>query len=147
MSRIKILVIDDEQSILDLVTAYLRREGYEVYTATDGPAGLKAARAFKPALIVLDVKCEEIEEGIKETNVEIVIGTNVVDLCGFSRLKVFLGKLLGKIPTRKLPPDFLNLTDLLKSPPRPPKVEINPEDDKITEITNKLVASYQFLFR
>jgi len=51
----KILVVDDEQSILDLVTAYLRQEGYEVYTAMDGPGGLKAARAFKPDLIVLDV--------------------------------------------------------------------------------------------
>jgi two-component system alkaline phosphatase synthesis response regulator PhoP len=51
----KILVIDDEQSILDLVTAYLRRAGYEVHTAMDGPGGLKAARAFKPDLIVLDI--------------------------------------------------------------------------------------------
>ena len=55
MPEAKILVIDDEQSILDLVTAYLRQENYEVYTALDGPTGLKAARAFKPDLIVLDV--------------------------------------------------------------------------------------------
>jgi two-component system alkaline phosphatase synthesis response regulator PhoP len=52
---VKTLVVDDEQSILDLVTAYLRREGYEVKTAVDGPSGLKAARAFKPDLIILDV--------------------------------------------------------------------------------------------
>jgi len=51
----KILVIDDEQNITDLVGAYLRPEGYEVHTAMDGPAGLDAARAFKPDLIVLDV--------------------------------------------------------------------------------------------
>ena len=51
----KILVVDDEQSILDLVTAYLRKEGYEVHTAVDGPSGLKAARVFRPDLIVLDV--------------------------------------------------------------------------------------------
>ena len=51
----KILVVDDEQSILDLVTAYLRREGYEVRSAMDGPGGLKAARAFRPDLVVLDV--------------------------------------------------------------------------------------------
>jgi two-component system alkaline phosphatase synthesis response regulator PhoP len=51
----KILVIDDEQSILNLVSAYLRPEGYEVYTASDGPSGLKAARAYKPDLIVLDI--------------------------------------------------------------------------------------------
>ena len=55
MPNVKILVVDDEESILDLVTAYLRQEGYEVYAAMDGPAGLKAARAFKPDLVVLDV--------------------------------------------------------------------------------------------
>jgi two-component system alkaline phosphatase synthesis response regulator PhoP len=53
--HVKILVIDDEPGILNLVTAYLRQEGYEYYTATDGPSGLKAARAFKPDLIVLDI--------------------------------------------------------------------------------------------
>ena len=51
----KILVIDDEPSIVNLVTAYLKPEGYEVLTAMDGPSGLKAARAFKPDLIILDI--------------------------------------------------------------------------------------------
>ena len=51
----KILVIDDEPSIINLVTAYLKPESYEVYTATDGNAGLKAARTFRPDLIVLDL--------------------------------------------------------------------------------------------
>jgi len=55
MPNSRILVIDDEQNILDLVSAYLRQEGYEVHTARDGPSGLKAARAFKPDLLVLDV--------------------------------------------------------------------------------------------
>jgi two-component system, OmpR family, alkaline phosphatase synthesis response regulator PhoP len=51
----KILVIDDEPSIVNLVQAYLKPEGYQVYTAADGNAGLKSARAFKPDLIILDV--------------------------------------------------------------------------------------------
>jgi len=51
----KILVIDDEPSIINLVSAYLKPEGYEVYTAADGNAGLKSARAFKPDLIILDL--------------------------------------------------------------------------------------------
>ena len=55
MAGAKILVIDDEKSILTLVTAYLRPEGYQVYTASDGPSGLKAARAYKPDLVVLDI--------------------------------------------------------------------------------------------
>jgi len=51
----KILIIDDEPSITNLVSAYLKPEGYEVFTASDGNAGLKAARAFSPDLIILDV--------------------------------------------------------------------------------------------
>src|SRR5512135_1028805 len=51
----KILVIDDEPSIVNLVSAYLKPEGYEVFTASDGPSGLKAAKAYKPDLIVLDL--------------------------------------------------------------------------------------------
>jgi two-component system alkaline phosphatase synthesis response regulator PhoP len=55
LSKPKILIVDDEQSILNLVSAYLRQEEYEVYTATDGPSGLQAARAYKPDLVVLDI--------------------------------------------------------------------------------------------
>ena len=51
----KILVIDDEPSILTLISAYLKPEGYEVYTAADGPSGLKSARAFQPDIVLLDV--------------------------------------------------------------------------------------------
>lgn len=55
MANPKILIIDDEPSIVNLVTAYLRPEGYEVYTASDGPSGLQSARAYKPDLVVLDI--------------------------------------------------------------------------------------------
>ena len=51
----KILIIDDEKSILNLVTAYLRPEGYEIQTAMDGRSGLEAVGTFKPDLIVLDI--------------------------------------------------------------------------------------------
>jgi len=57
----KILVIDDEPSIVSLVQAYLKPEGYQVYTAADGNAGLKAARAFKPDIIVLDLMLPGID--------------------------------------------------------------------------------------
>jgi two-component system, OmpR family, alkaline phosphatase synthesis response regulator PhoP len=55
VSNAKILVVDDEPSILGTLKAYLEQEGYSTYVAADGPAALKAARAVKPDLIVLDV--------------------------------------------------------------------------------------------
>jgi two-component system alkaline phosphatase synthesis response regulator PhoP len=51
----KILVVDDEVSILNLITSYLKAEGYDFHTAADGPTALKAARAFKPDVIILDI--------------------------------------------------------------------------------------------
>ena len=57
----KILVIDDEPSIVNLINAYLKPEGYEVFTASDGNAGIKAARSFKPDLIILDLMLPGID--------------------------------------------------------------------------------------
>lgn len=57
----RILVVDDEPALVNTVQAYLEREGYTVYTALDGPAALKAARAFRPDLIVLDIMLPEMD--------------------------------------------------------------------------------------
>ena len=51
----RILVVDDEPHILDVVRSYLEREGHEVTTAADGPSAYARARAEEPDLIVLDV--------------------------------------------------------------------------------------------
>jgi DNA-binding response OmpR family regulator len=51
----RILVVDDEAPILDLVRGYLERDGFEVATAADGPAGLAAVRATRPDVVILDV--------------------------------------------------------------------------------------------
>jgi two-component system OmpR family response regulator len=51
----RILVVDDEPHILDVVHAYLVREGHTVATATDGEGALEGARSGSPDLIVLDV--------------------------------------------------------------------------------------------
>jgi two-component system phosphate regulon response regulator PhoB len=50
-----ILVIDDEQDVLDMLTVSLSKAGLKVRTATDGVTGLTKARQEQPALIVLDL--------------------------------------------------------------------------------------------
>lgn len=55
MSNARILIVDDEPTIASTVRAYLEPEGYTVYMATDGPSALKAARAWRPDLVVLDI--------------------------------------------------------------------------------------------
>jgi two-component system, OmpR family, response regulator len=59
--RPRVLVVDDEQSITDLVATALRYEGFEVEVAAAGRAALKAATSFRPHLIVLDVLLPDLD--------------------------------------------------------------------------------------
>jgi DNA-binding response OmpR family regulator len=51
----KIVVIDDEPSVQEVVRAYLEKDGYLVYVAANGRDGLELAARMKPGLIVLDL--------------------------------------------------------------------------------------------
>jgi two-component system OmpR family response regulator len=51
----RVLVVDDETSIRDFISLGLRHEGFEVQTAADGRAGLRAVDDFKPHLVVVDL--------------------------------------------------------------------------------------------
>ena len=51
----RVLVIDDEETVRDLMRRFLTREGFEIVTARDGTEGLALARELKPTLITLDV--------------------------------------------------------------------------------------------
>lgn len=55
MTTTRILIIDDESSIHNVLSAYLKAEGYDFKSAYDGPEGLETARSFKPDIVVLDV--------------------------------------------------------------------------------------------
>jgi DNA-binding response OmpR family regulator len=54
LAPIRVLVVDDEEVIVDLISTGLRYEGFEVAVATDGPAALAQAAQFHPQLVVLD---------------------------------------------------------------------------------------------
>jgi two-component system OmpR family response regulator len=51
----KLLVVDDEPNILELLGASLRYEGFEIATATNGREAMQVARTFKPDALVVDV--------------------------------------------------------------------------------------------
>jgi len=68
----KILIVEDEQIIIDLLQKKITEEGYEVFIAKDGEEGLKAMRETKPDLVLLDIVMpkmgglEVMEEAQKE---------------------------------------------------------------------------------
>ena len=81
MANTKILVIDDEERILNLVTSYLEKENYEVTTAQDGITGLKLAQELNPDIIVLDIMLpgmdgiELLSQLRRESNVYVIMLT------------------------------------------------------------------------
>jgi two-component system OmpR family response regulator len=61
MSENRVLVVDDEPNIVDVVSMALRFHGYAVETAGTGADALSAVTAFRPDLIVLDVMLPDME--------------------------------------------------------------------------------------
>jgi two-component system sensor histidine kinase/response regulator len=57
----RILVIDDEENLRDTISLLLRARGFDVVTAADGLAGVKAARAHKPDLVISDINMEPVD--------------------------------------------------------------------------------------
>jgi DNA-binding response OmpR family regulator len=57
----RILVIDDDKSIVDLMRYMLAKDGHQVSIAQDGKAGLAMAQQEKPDLIILDVMMPEVD--------------------------------------------------------------------------------------
>ncbi|MEB3204573.1 MAG: response regulator transcription factor [Candidatus Sericytochromatia bacterium] len=57
----KILVVDDEPSIVKSIQFSLEKEGYSVVTATDGAQAVEVARREKPSLIILDLMLPSID--------------------------------------------------------------------------------------
>ena len=89
----KILVVDDDPNVVELVRLYLERDGYEVLTANDGATGLEMAIEEQPSLIILDLMlprmdgmevCRALRE---ESSVPVIMLTAMVEeddrLAGF----------------------------------------------------------------
>lgn len=57
----RILIVEDEVEIAELVRDYLKREGFDVVIAGDGQEGLSRFREFKPTLVILDILLPKLD--------------------------------------------------------------------------------------
>jgi len=78
----KVLIVDDEEVIRELLVAFLEMEGYEIFTASNGEEGLRRFHEEKPDLIVSDVMmpvmdgyefCRRVRE-ISDTPIIVITG-------------------------------------------------------------------------
>lgn len=57
----KILIVEDDLDVADMLTAYFRVQGYDVYTVNWGEDGVRAATTARPDLIILDIRLPDID--------------------------------------------------------------------------------------
>src|SRR5437867_10111969 len=61
MAPARVLVVDDEKMVTEVVGSYLEREGFEVALAADGEEALRLAREQSPDLVILDLMLPKID--------------------------------------------------------------------------------------
>ncbi|MFD5655895.1 response regulator transcription factor [Streptomyces hirsutus] len=61
MEKVRLLVVDDDPPIADLVATVARYEGWEAVTAHSGEEALRRAAAFRPDIVVLDVMLPDVD--------------------------------------------------------------------------------------
>ena len=60
-SPVRVLVVDDEPSLAELLASVLRYEGWEIRTAADGSSAVRTAREFQPDAILLDIMLPDFD--------------------------------------------------------------------------------------
>ena len=65
MENPKILVVDDDPDVVELIRITLEANNYKVYSAENGSEGLRRVKEIRPDLIILDVMMDSITEGFQ----------------------------------------------------------------------------------
>ena len=133
----KILVIDDEMNICEIVRTYFEKEGYEVKTANDGVEGVSYFKMYEPDLVLLDVMmpkkdgwqvCREIREISSKPIIMITAKDDVFD-------KV-LGLELGADDFVVKPFDMQELSARMKAVLRRYSAHDNQNDEEVIKFDN-----------
>lgn len=121
----KILIIDDEESIVKILAKFLEKEGHEVHSANTAADGLEKNTSLKPEVILLDLNLPDmngmevlakLNKGLRTSSLMIITGAGTPDTAlksmqmgvedfiqkpiELSRLKFMLGKIAEKRKTK-----------------------------------------------
>ena len=133
----KILVIDDDSNICELLKLYFEKEGYDVKTAADGMEGISAFKMYEPDLVLLDIMlprkdgwqvCREIREMSSKPIIMITAKGEVFD-------KV-LGLELGADDFVVKPFDMKELSARVKAVLRRYQAHSNKSDEEVIKFEN-----------
>ena len=137
MTDTKILIVDDDSNISELLKIYFENEGYDVKIASDGVEGLSYFKMFEPDLVLLDIMlpkkdgwqvCREIREMSSKPVIMVTAKGEVFD-------KV-LGLELGADDFVVKPFDMKELSARVKAVLRRYQAHTNPNDDEVIKFEN-----------
>ncbi|MBQ1976313.1 MAG: response regulator transcription factor [Clostridia bacterium] len=141
----KILVIDDDANICDLLRLYFENENYEVKTASDGVEGISYFKMYEPDLVLLDIMlpkkdgwavCREIREMSSKPVIMITAKGEVFD-------KV-LGLELGADDFVVKPFDMKELSARVKAVLRRYSAHMNHNDDEVVKFDNIEISRQKY---
>ena len=137
MTDTKILIVDDDPNISDLLKMYFENEGYDVKLAADGSEGLNYFKMYEPDLVLLDIMlpkkdgwqvCREIREISSKPVIMVTAKGEVFD-------KV-LGLELGADDFVTKPFDMKELSARVKAVLRRYQAHSRPSDDEVIKFEN-----------
>ena len=141
----KILVVDDEMNICEIIRTYFEKEGYEVKTANDGIEGVSYFKMYDPDLVLLDVMmpkkdgwqvCREIREISQKPIIMITAKDDVFD-------KV-LGLELGADDFVVKPFDMKELSARIKAVLRRSATRDTAGDDEVIKFDNIEISKQKY---
>ena len=141
----KILVIDDDANVCDLLRLYFENENYEVKTASDGVEGISYFKMYEPDLVLLDIMlpkkdgwavCREIREMSSKPVIMITAKGEVFD-------KV-LGLELGADDFVVKPFDMKELSARVKAVLRRYSAHMNHNDDEVVKFDNIEISRQKY---
>ena len=145
MMDTKILVVDDDNNISELLKVYFTNEGYEVKTASDGVEGISYFKMYEPDIVLLDIMlpkkdgwqvCREIHEMSSKPIIMITAKGEVFD-------KV-LGLELGADDFLVKPFDMKELSARVKAVLRRYQAHANPDDDEVVKFENIEISRQKY---
>ncbi|MCD6307959.1 MAG: response regulator [Candidatus Latescibacteria bacterium] len=113
---LKIMVVDDEENIREVLESFLESEGYDVISAESGAGALSALEYDEPHIVLLDIRMPDIDgiqclRRLKEVNEDI----QVVMMSGFATLQMAQKSLeIGAFDYIRKPLSFVHLKEVIQ---------------------------------
>ncbi|MFH1624057.1 MAG: response regulator [Pseudomonadota bacterium] len=135
MDKPKILVVDDDPDVVELIRIGLEANGYDVFSAENGTGGLRMVKEIRPDLIILDVMMDTITEGF-QVSYQLRSQDPESEYRNYSKIPIIMLTGISQQMHMKFSPktdgDYLPVDEFLEKP-----IRIEPLLEKVKELLHQ----------